>query len=69
MREKVAAKPFQGSGNVLGSIAPSVAPPTADASMDPKQVIRKILLNHILRNDEEKWYPQLELGQHWGKKS
>ena len=54
VREKVAAKPFQGSGNVLGSIAPSVAPPTADASMDPKQVIRKILLNHILRNDEEK---------------
>jgi len=37
VREKVAAKPFQGSGNVLGSIAPSVAPPTADASMDPKQ--------------------------------
>ena len=29
---------FQGSGNVLGSIAPSVAPPAADASLDPKQV-------------------------------
>ena len=38
MREKVAAKPFQGSGNVLGSIAPAVAPPAADASLDPKQV-------------------------------
>merc|ERR1712130_190345 len=37
VREKVAAKPFQGSGNVLGSIAPSVAPPAADASLDPKQ--------------------------------
>ena len=29
---------FQGSGNVLGSIAPAVAPPAADASLDPKQV-------------------------------
>ena len=29
---------LQGSGNVLGSIAPSVAPPAADASLDPKQV-------------------------------
>ena len=39
MREKVASKPFQGSGNVLGSIAPAVAPPAADASLDPKQVV------------------------------
>ena len=39
VREKVKAKPFQGSGNVLGSIAPAVAPPAADASLDPKQVI------------------------------
>ena len=39
VREKVKAKPFQGSGNVLGSIAPAVAPPAADASQDPKQVI------------------------------
>jgi len=37
VREKVKAKPFQGSGNVLGSIAPAVAPPAADASLDPKQ--------------------------------
>jgi len=37
VREKVASKPFQGSGNVLGSIAPAVAPPAADASLDPKQ--------------------------------
>ena len=39
VREKVASKPFQGSGNVLGSIAPAVAPPAADASLDPKQVV------------------------------
>ena len=39
VREKVKAKPFQGSGNVLGSKAPAVAPPAADASLDPKQVI------------------------------
>merc|ERR1711953_290939 len=37
LREKVKAKPFQGSGNVLGSKAPAVAPPAADASLDPKQ--------------------------------
>merc|ERR1712177_6761 len=42
VREKVKAKPFQGSGNVLGSIAPAVAPPAADASLDPKQAAAKV---------------------------
>jgi len=37
VREKVAAKPFQGSGNVLGSIAPAVAAPPPASNADPKQ--------------------------------
>lgn len=36
VKQKVKAKPFQGSGNVLGSIAPSIAPPPA-SSADPAQ--------------------------------
>merc|ERR1719242_1799778 len=35
VKPKVKAKPFQGTGNVLGSIAPSVAAPEASASLDP----------------------------------
>merc|ERR1712154_694552 len=35
VKPKVTAKPFQGSGNVLGSIAPAVAPPAASSSLDP----------------------------------
>lgn len=35
VKPKVKAKPFQGAGNVLGSIAPSMAPPKASASADP----------------------------------
>ena len=34
-KAKVKAKPFGGAGNVLGSIAPSVAAPEASASLDP----------------------------------
>jgi len=37
VKPKVKAKPFQGSGNVLGSIAPSVTPPTASPALDPAQ--------------------------------
>merc|ERR1719481_2249135 len=37
VKPKVKAKPFTGAGNVLGSIAPSVAAPEASASLDPKQ--------------------------------
>jgi len=36
VKPKVKAKPFQGSGNVLGSMAPSVSPPKATAA-DPAQ--------------------------------
>ena len=35
VKPKVKAKPFTGAGNVLGSIAPSVAAPEASASLDP----------------------------------
>lgn len=35
VKPKVSAKPFTGAGNVLGSIAPSVAAPEASASLDP----------------------------------
>merc|ERR550519_1957294 len=35
VKPKVSARPFQGAGNVLGSIAPSVAPPEASSSLDP----------------------------------
>ena len=35
VKPKVKAKPFTGAGNVLGSIAPSVAAPQASASLDP----------------------------------
>ena len=35
VKAKVKAKPFTGAGNVLGSIAPSVAAPEASASLDP----------------------------------
>ena len=34
-KAKVKAKPFGGAGNVLGSIAPSVAAPETSASLDP----------------------------------
>ena len=35
VKPKVIAKPFTGAGNVLGSIAPSVAAPEASANLDP----------------------------------
>lgn len=35
VKPKVKPKPFQGAGNVLGSIAPTVAAPEASSSMDP----------------------------------
>ena len=35
VKPKVSARPFQGAGNVLGSIAPSVAAPAASSSLDP----------------------------------
>jgi len=37
VKPKVSKKPFQGSGNVLGSIAPAVAPPEASPNLDPAQ--------------------------------
>merc|ERR1712029_640818 len=48
VKPKVKAKPFQGAGNVLGSIAPSVAAP-ANPSLDPaaaeKAAQQKVNLN------------------------
>ena len=35
VKPKVKAKSFTGAGNVLGSIAPSVAAPEASANLDP----------------------------------
>jgi len=37
VKPKASARPFQGSGNVLGSIAPAVAAPTASPTLDPAQ--------------------------------
>lgn len=37
VKQTVKAKPFQGSGNVLGSIAPAITPPAASPSSDPAQ--------------------------------
>jgi len=37
VKAKVKAKPFQGAGNVLGSIVPAVEAPKASSSSDPKQ--------------------------------
>merc|ERR1712106_1106087 len=37
VKPKAPARPFQGSGNVLGSIAPAVAAPTASHTLDPAQ--------------------------------
>merc|ERR1719242_567041 len=49
VKPKVKAKPFQGTVNVLGSIAPSVAAPEASPSLDPaaaeKAAQQKVNLN------------------------
>jgi len=37
VKPKVSAKPFQGAGNVLGSIAPQVSAPVAAGASDPAQ--------------------------------
>jgi len=37
VKERGASKPFQGSGNVLGSIAPAVAAPAPASTSDPKK--------------------------------
>ena len=49
VKPKVRVKPFQGAGNVLGSIAPAVAAPEANPSLDPaaaeKEAQRRVNLD------------------------